>query len=121
MDGEVKSDTSYDMQVIPRPVKLFHNLSYEDSLHEQLMTSLIDGSTELFWQHGETNVSQAETIFSSFDLHISTDSTTDGSDGPVFPTFTSSPQVKKVLIYFVYVTYFDSLTICNQNFCKTGT
>ena len=95
MDDDVKSDTSYDMQVIPTPVQLFCNFHYEESLHEQSMTSLIDSSTELFWQHGETDMSQVETIFSSFDLHISTDSSTGESDGPVSPTFTSSPKVKK--------------------------
>ena len=63
MDNELKSDTLYDMQVIPTPVKLFHNFHYEESLHEQSMTSLIDSSTELFWQHGEREVSQAEIIF----------------------------------------------------------
>ena len=45
MDDEVKSDTSYDMQVIPRPVKLFHNLRYEESLYEQSMTSLSTETT----------------------------------------------------------------------------
>ena len=112
----MKFNTVYETQV-----KLFHNLHYEEILHEPSMTSLIDSSTELFWQHGETDMSQAKTIFSSFDLHTSTDSITDESDGPVSPTFTSSPKVKKVLICFVYVMYCDSLTICNQNFCKTAT
>ena len=46
MDDDVKSDTSYDMQVIPTPVQLFHNFHYEESLHEQSMTSLIESSTE---------------------------------------------------------------------------
>ena len=68
MDNEVKSDTLYGTQVIPRPVKLFHNLHYEEN-NEQSMTSLIDSSTELLWQLGETDVLLAETIFSSFDLH----------------------------------------------------
>ena len=121
MDDDVKSNTSYDMQVISTPVQLFRNLHYEESLHEQSMTSLIDSSTGLFWQHGNTDVSQVETIFSSFDLHIRTDSRTDESDGSVSPIFTSSPKVKKVLTCFHYVTYSDSLTICNKNFCKTGT
>ena len=60
MDDELKSDTSYDTQVIPRPVQLFCNLCYEESMSEKSMTSFIENSTELLWEHGETDVSQAK-------------------------------------------------------------
>ena len=47
MDDELKSDTSYDTQVIPRPVQLFCNLCYEENMSEKLMTLLIENSTEM--------------------------------------------------------------------------
>ena len=87
-------------------------------MSEKLMTSLIESSTKLLWEHGETDISQAETIFTSFDLHLSTDSSSDESDGPVSPTFTSSPKVHKVLICFVHVIFCDSLTFHNKMFVR---
>ena len=118
MDDELKSDTSYGTQVIPRPVQLFCNLCCEESMSKKSMTSLNESSTELLWEHGETDVSQAETIFTLFDLHISTESSSDESDGPVSPTFTSSPKVHKVLICFVHVIFCDSLTFHNKTFVR---
>ena len=72
-------------------------------MSDKSMSSLIDSSGELLWENHESNISHAETIFTSFDLHISTDSSIDKSDGPVSPTFTSSPKFKKVLICFVHI------------------
>ena len=103
MDDQMESDTSYDSQVVP--VQLFCNLCYEQSMSEKSMTSLIESSTELLWGNCETDISEGETIFTSFDLHVSPDSRSDESDGPVSPTFTSSPKVHKVLICFVYVVF----------------
>ena len=82
MDEEIKSDTSFESQVIPRPVKLYQNLCYEESMSQKSMSSLIESSSELLWQNCETDISQEETIFTSFDLHVSADSTCDESDGP---------------------------------------
>ena len=118
MDDDVKLDTSYETQVLPQPVKLFHNLCYEQSMSDKSMTELFDSSSELLWQCAETDVLQEETIFPSFDLHISTDSSIDESDGPVSPTFTSSPKAKKVLICFVEFISCDLLTLLNDTFVR---
>ena len=63
MDEDVKSDTSYDTQVLPWPVKLFYNLCYEQMMCDKSMTELIDSSRKLLWQNAESDVSQEETIF----------------------------------------------------------
>ena len=118
MDDDVKSDTSYETQVLPQPVKLFCNLCYEQSMSDKSMTELFDSSSKLLWQHAETDVSQEKTIFSSFDLHISTDSGNDESDRLVSPTFTSSHKVKKVLICFVEFISCELLTLWNDTFVR---